>query len=132
MMLLTMGKNKDSSAQWSGSGGLSEMSGLFKDGEVIMFGIFKSAPSISKGGSHFGSMQVHDDHLDWRRRGHYEKGKSWPSATGGHQPHSGYPFFIQVSEKSDVDMVHIKSELLRSGGAHKPTHNIFFGPGQDD
>lgn len=42
----------------------------------------------------------------------------------------GIQFFVAASEKSDVDMGHLASELLRSGGAHKPTHYIF-GPDQE-
>lgn len=42
----------------------------------------------------------------------------------------GIQFFLQASEKADVDMMHLASEILRSGGAHKPTHYLF-GPGQE-
>ena len=42
----------------------------------------------------------------------------------------GIQFFLQASEKADVDMMHLASEIPRSGGAHKPTHYLF-GPGQE-
>mmetsp|Transcript_25577 Transcript_25577/g.45377 ORF Transcript_25577/g.45377 Transcript_25577/m.45377 type:complete len:86 (-) Transcript_25577:35-292(-) len=43
---------------------------------------------------------------------------------------NGIQFFLAASEKQDIDMMHMASELLRSGGAHKPTHYIF-GPSQE-
>ncbi len=42
----------------------------------------------------------------------------------------GIQFFLQAAEKSDIDMGNLASEILRSGGAHKPTHYIF-GPDQE-
>ena len=112
----------------SGTGGLSELSAVFSDDEV-MFGFLRVAAEDRKAVT---SSRAKTAMITWigPNVGIMKKAKVGPDKQEISTALQGIQFFVAASEKSDVDMGHLASELLRSGGAHKPTHYIF-GPDQE-
>jgi hypothetical protein len=112
-----------------GKGGLSEMTAVLQDDQV-MYGILRVGAEDRKEG--LTSVRSKTMMITWigGSVGIMKKAKVGPQRQELINHIQGIQFFIPASEQSDVDMMHIASELLRSGGAHKPTHYLF-GPGQE-
>lgn len=112
----------------SGTGGLSELAKVFEDDQV-MFGFLRIGAEDRKAVT---STRCKSAMITWIGEGVgiMKKAKVGPQREEIIQHLNGIQFFLAASEKSEIDMMHIASELLRSGGAHKPTHYIF-GPGQE-
>mmetsp|Transcript_12965 Transcript_12965/g.28420 ORF Transcript_12965/g.28420 Transcript_12965/m.28420 type:complete len:168 (+) Transcript_12965:95-598(+) len=112
----------------SGDGGLAELAGKFEDDQV-MFGFLKVGAEDRKAVT---STRQKLCMITWIGEGVgiMKKAKVGPQRQELINSIQGIQFFLQASEQSDVDMGHLASEILRSGGAHKPTHYIF-GPGQE-
>lgn len=112
----------------SGNGGLAELAGNFDDSEVS-FGFLQVAAEDRKAVT---SSRCKTAMITWigAKVGIMQKAKVGPQREEVKTHMPGIQFFIAASEPEDIDMMHLASELLRSGGAHKPTHYIF-GPGQE-
>ena len=111
-----------------GDGGLKELAGQFVNDQV-MFGFLKVGAEDRKAVT---STRQKLAMITWigESVGIMKKAKVGPQRQSLINEIEGIQFFIQASEQNDVDIMHMASELLRSGGAHKPTHYIF-GPGQE-
>ena len=112
----------------SGNGGLAELSEQFDDDEVT-FGFLRIAAEDRKAVT---SARSKTAMITWigENVGVVKKAKAGPQRQEVINKLNGIQFFIAASEKADIDKMHLASELLRSGGAHKPTHYIF-GPEQE-
>lgn len=112
----------------SGNGGLKELAEQFQPDQV-MFGFLKVGAEDRKAVT---SSRQKLALITWTGEnvGIMKKAKVGPQRQDLINEIQGIQFFMQASEPTDVDMMHMASEILRSGGAHKPTHYIF-GPGQE-
>lgn len=121
--------NKAIKVLQSGAGGLAEMTSMLKDDEV-MYGILRVGAEDRK--EALTSVWSKTMMITWigENVGIMKEAKVGPQRQELINHIQGIQFFIQASENSDVDMMHIASELLRSGGAHKPSHYVL-GPEQE-
>lgn len=112
----------------SGDGGLKELAEQFVNDQVL-FGFLKVGAEDRKAVT---STRQKLALITWIGAdvGIMKRAKVGPQRQSLINEIEGIQFFIQASEQSDVDIMHMASEILRSGGAHKPTHYIF-GPGQE-
>jgi len=112
----------------SGSGGLKELAEVFEDDQV-MFGFLRVGAEDRKAVT---STRCKSAMITWIGEGVgiMKKAKVGPQREEIISHLNGIQFFLAASERAEIDMMHMASELLRSGGAHKPTHYIF-GPGQE-
>lgn len=119
---------KKISVKASGSGGLTELAKQFEPDQV-MFGFLRVGAEDRKAVT---STRCKSAMITWigESVGIMKKAKVGPQREEIITHLNGIQFFIAASEAADIDMMHMASELLRSGGAHKPTHYIF-GPGQE-
>ena len=112
----------------SGSGGLKELATKFEDDQV-MFGFLRIGAEDRKAVT---STRCKSAMITWigPSVGIMKKAKVGPQREEVIGALNRIQFFLAASDKTEIDMMHIASELLRSGGAHKPTHYIF-GPDQE-
>lgn len=127
-MALNYVEKKKLGVKASGTGGLSELSDQFEDDQV-MFGFLRVAAEDRKAVT---SSRSKTALITWigPSVGIMKKANVGPQRQELINKLQGIQFFVAASEKADIDMMHLASELLRSGGAHKPTHYIF-GPDQE-